>query len=76
MAVEKSIPPAIATGMTPLTEKINSIEEKLRKIDSVEKKLVDALALKSEVDNIKKETATLRNFTLPRLVEHLNETVT
>ena len=47
MAVEKSIPPAIATGMTPLTEKINSIEEKLRKIDSVEKKLVDALALKS-----------------------------
>ena len=75
-AVENSVPSAVSAGLSPLTAKIDKMEQRLIKIDTMEQTLGDALALKVEVDNLKKENSTLKNETIPRLVEHLNDTVT
>ena len=65
-AVKETVPVSVAAGLADINQKISSIEATLE----------DAVALQSEVANIKKETSKLKNETLPGLVAHLNKTVT
>ena len=74
-SIKTAVPTAVKAALSHFNDKIDKVERRLDKIDTIEKTLEDALALQAEVNTLKKENKALKSVVIPRLVEHMNDTV-